>query len=212
MVKCKLLKTLKNAVFYIVIILLAALCLFIIISKKNGNPPFFFGYTVMWVKTESMEPEIPRQSYILIKRAKAQEIRKNDIITFISDDPLIKGYYNTHRVIEIKGNNEEFVTKGDNNFGEDKYTAKADNIVARYIRVLPFLSGAGKFLSSEIGIMSVTMLMLGLMVLLYLPDMYKGLRLKQTVQEEERKKELDRIFKEEIEKLKAENAEKDDRV
>jgi len=42
--------------------------------------------------------------------------------------------------------------------------------------------------------------------------MYKGLRLKQTVQEEERKKEMDRIFKEEIEKLKAENAEKDDRV
>lgn len=212
MVKCKLLKALKNAVFYIVIILLSALCLFIIISKKNGNPPFFFGYSVMWVKTESMEPEIPQQSYILIKKAEAQEIKENDIITFISDDPLIKGYYNTHRVIEIKGNNEEFVTKGDNNFGEDKYTAKADNIVARYIRVLPFLSGTGRFLSSEIGIMSVTMLMLGLMVLLYLPDMYKGLRLKQTVQEEERKKELDRIFKEEIEKLKAENAEKDDRV
>lgn len=203
--KFKLLKALKNALFYITLILLAALCLFVLISKKSGKPPFFFGYTVMWVKTESMEPVIPRQSYILIKKTDAEKVKAGDIITFISDDPAISGFYNTHRVVEIKGENSEFVTKGDNNYSNDNYTAKAGNVVAKFIKVLPFLSGVGKFLSSRIGIMCITALTVGMMTLLYLPDVYKKLKLKQELQEEERRKELERLFNEEIEKLKKGN-------
>ena len=208
MEKRRILKTLKNAVFYSIIILLVALCLFVIISKKNGKLPFFFGYSVMWVKTESMEPEIPQYSYILTEKATAEEICVNDIITFVSDDPAIMGYYNTHRVVSIIGNNEEFVTKGDNNVSEDKYTAKASNVVAKYVKILPELSDLGKFLSSPIGIMSSSVLMLGLVVFLYLPDVYNILKNKQESQEEERKKELDRLLQEEIEKLKANDSEK----
>ncbi len=205
--KCKILKIVKNVIFYLIIISLVALCLFVLISKKNGKPPFFFGYSVMWVKTESMAPEIPQNSYILTQKITAEDVCVNDIITFSSDDPAIMGCYNTHRVIGIIGNNEEFVTKGDNNVSEDKYTAKANSIVAKYIKVMPALSGLGKFLSSPIGMMSASVLMLGAIILLYLPDVYKMLKNKQNAQEEERKKELDRLLKEEIEKLKNNDSE-----
>ena len=35
------------------------------------------------------------------KDVKPEDVHKDDIITFVSDDPQIKGMLNTHRVIDI---------------------------------------------------------------------------------------------------------------
>ena len=96
--------------------------------KASQHTVFIFGRTTVWVMTPSMEPQIPAQSYILVKRVSAEEVNVGDVIIFRSDDPSLDGSFNTHRVIEIIGDHEEFVTKGDANLIKDGYTAKADKI------------------------------------------------------------------------------------
>ena len=94
----------------------------ILSAKAKGEVPYFFGYAVMNIVSGSMGDTIPEGSYILIEKTDPSEIRKGDIICFYSDDPAIRGYPNTHTVIEdpIQGENGlEFVTKGDANPTKD---------------------------------------------------------------------------------------------
>ena len=124
---------------YILIFAIILVLAFVVISKVTNHTVFIFDRTTAWVMTPSMEPEIPAQSYILLKRVDPSTIKVGDVITFLSDDPDLKSLnaYNTHRVVEIIGDNEEFVTKGDaNSIDDGAYSAKAENIVGRYVKTL----------------------------------------------------------------------------
>lgn len=99
-------------------ILLYSICIIVtllvcskIILKEETKIPISIGY----VFSGSMEPTIRTyDGYILIK---ANEYRKNDIITF--KPKALKEKYVTHRIVDIsvKG---EFTTKGDNNLSTDQ--------------------------------------------------------------------------------------------
>jgi signal peptidase I len=92
-----------------------------------------------------MEDEIPKDSYILIKRTDPSEIRKDDIICFYSDDFTIQGYPNTHRVVEdpiITENGIEYVTRGDANPINDSATAKGEKLIGKHVKNL---DGVTKF-------------------------------------------------------------------
>jgi hypothetical protein len=89
-----------------------------------------------------MEDKIPAGTHVLIVKTPADKIKINDIICFYSDDPEIKGYLNTHRVVKdpiITENGIEFVTKGDAALEEDEYTAKGDKLVGKYLTNLDFM-------------------------------------------------------------------------
>ena len=132
--------------------MLVVLICIIIGAKMLGKPVFVLGHTILWVETGSMETEIPAESYILIHKASARDVRVGDIICFKSDDPAILGRRNTHRVVEIIGDHEEFVTKGDNNPSNDEFTAKAENIVGLYECNLDTLTVIGRFVTTPLGI------------------------------------------------------------
>ena len=121
-------------------------------SKIRGEIPYFFGYSVMNIVSGSMEDTIPEGSYILIKKVDATEVRNGDIICFYSDDPAIKGYPNTHKVVEdpIYGENGiEFVTKGDANPRKDDYTAKGDKLIGRHVTNLNMLTDFSEMLEGK---------------------------------------------------------------
>jgi signal peptidase I len=103
-------------------------------AKMKGKIPYFFGYSVMNIVSGSMEDTIPQGSYILIKKTDPSEIRKGDIICFFSDDPAIKGFPNTHTVVEdpiVGENGIEFVTKGEANLTKDEETAKGNKLIGK---------------------------------------------------------------------------------
>lgn len=198
-------KKVINIVSYVFIGVLLALLLFVIISHFNGKIAFIGGRTVMWVKTGSMEPAIEEKSYILVKKVDASEVEVGDIITFISTDETIKGSYNTHRVVEVIGDHEEFVTKGDNNPGIDKDRVAASKVVAKVVRTMPLLTGFGRFLSEPIGIITILMIMFGTCVLVYLPDVKKTLEEIKEEKKQEKQKLMDQMIQEEVKKLEEEN-------
>lgn len=153
--KLKPVKTIRAiliTVWWGVVIGLALLLVSIIGAKLRGEVPRFFNYSIMQIVSGSMEDDIPTGTYILIKRVDASEIKENDIICFFSDDNLIQGYPNTHRVVEppIQGENGlEFVTKGDANPIKDGVTAKEEKLIGRYVKNLDGLTAFTQLLEGK---------------------------------------------------------------
>lgn len=203
-----IIKKITNVVIYVITGIIAICSAVIIYSNIKGSIGFIGNYTFMWVKTESMEPSIPRRSYILVKKADKRAIEKikvDDIIVFRSDDPTLGGALNTHRVASIIGKNEEFVTRGDNNMRVDEVTAKAGNVVGIYKRNLTLLTVFGRVLSTSVGKMIAVTMILVLMMAIYLPDLKAA---KAAIDDEIKKKkqeQIDALVKEEIKRLQAEN-------
>jgi len=155
-------------------------------------------YHISWVMTESMEDTIPKESFVLIKDVNPKDIKENDIITFISEDPDIYGLLNTHRVIEIIGNNEEFVTKGDNNIVKDSYTVKAEKVTGIYVCNLPIISGFGRFYKTKYGFASVLLIFVVLFVIW-------GKVVRKKYKEEDKEKAIQEAIKKEVERLEQES-------
>lgn len=141
-------KIISDVVFSIIMTLLGLIVIFVIIERTTGFS--IGGYHVLWVKTNSMEPIIPASSYILVKDAKADEIGVNKIVTFVSEDPTIKGQLNTHRIID-ETSDGYYITKGDNNYAQDAYKVSLENIKYTYEKRLPVLSKFGVLFSTPIG-------------------------------------------------------------
>ena len=137
-------KRLANSLEILFLVLMLTLC-GLIIAAGRGTVPYLFGYRILQVVSGSMQPTIPNDTCILVKKPVSEDIRVGDIITFVSDDPRIQGYYNTHRVVEIttgEDGSRIFSTQGDAYTIPDAYPVYEEDIVGVYQRELPF----GKFL------------------------------------------------------------------
>ncbi len=115
----------------VLIILLSIAALLSVVRNPQGEPPQVLGYSGFRVLTGSMEPEIPVDSLIIVKRTAAEEIREGDVISFYSNDPTLGGAVNTHRFVRITDENGEitFTTKGDANNIEDRYPVSARDMI-----------------------------------------------------------------------------------
>ena len=195
--KGQIVRTVLSAV---VIVLLAVAIVLVLMQRLRGEPTFIFGRAAVWVQTPSMEPAIPEKSYILVEPVSAENVSVGDVITFHAD--YLNGELNTHRVTKIVGDNAEFVTKGDNNPVEDASTAKADKIVARYVRNLPVISVFGRFFMTPAGLVCALAVIAIFMFLLYLPDILKNRKTKAEEAERRKEAEMDRKIREEVEKMK----------
>jgi signal peptidase len=159
--------------FYSIFVIVLALVAMLFISKFTGKVFFVGNRTAVWILTDSMDDAIPPQTYILIEKADPADVKKDDIITFYSDDPVLGGSLNTHRVLEVIDGGKEFVTKGDHNLAEDKYTAKGDKLVGVYVDDIPFLTALGRFFAKPYGLGVTIGLIILLSVGVYLPELLK---------------------------------------
>ena len=168
-------KLIGKILFYVVF---AAIFLLVIgmLAAKISNKIFFFGdRAAVWVMTDSMEDTIPEQSYILIRKADASEVNVDDVICYYSDDSLIKGHLNTHRVVEITEGGAAFITKGDGNFTNDTLPARAEAVVGIYERNLPVLSFVGRIFQSPVGLLCIFILLAVVTVVTFASDSLKPL-------------------------------------
>ena len=156
--------------YYIFIAFMAVIIVAMWASKSSGKVFFLGDKAMVWVLTGSMEEQIPASSYVCIKKADASEVKVGDVITFYSDDPSLRGGLNTHRVVEIVGGGEEFVTKGDNNNINDRVTAKADKIVGIYHRNMPFMTLVGRAFQSKIGLICIIGVAVAISVAVFFGD------------------------------------------
>lgn len=150
--KKNIMKTVLSAFWWCAVVLLVLILVSVIGAKLKGKVPKVFGYSIINIVSGSMEDEIPKGSYILIKEVDAQKIKQGDVICFYSRNPSIYGMPNTHRVVEDPirtGDKIEFVTKGDANPVNDKETARSEDVIGVYVKRLDGLTAFSDALSGN---------------------------------------------------------------
>lgn len=134
-----ILKYALSALWWLALLLGIVLVISFVSAHFRGEVPHIGKYSVMHIVSGSMEPQIEKGTYILIKRVAPEEIEKDDIICFYSDDPTIYGCPNTHRVVEepyLQDGELLFTTQGDSNLIPDKVPARGDKLIGVWVRNL----------------------------------------------------------------------------
>ena len=144
---------LSAAVLWWGLLLSTAVVIVVFLSAHfRGEVPRIFGYSVLHIVSDSMEPTIERDSYILIERADPSEVEKDAIICFYSTDPRIYGCPNTHRVVEeptVEGGKYRYITQGDKCPTEDTVPAEGERLIGIYVRSLPAFTAMMRFVTDH---------------------------------------------------------------
>lgn len=117
-----------------------------------------FGVTPYAIISGSMEPTIPTGSLIYVKPIAANEIKVGDVLTYHTSD--LKTVV-THRVVEIQGNYQGFITKGDVNQTNDG-AVPINRVLGTPVFHLPYLGYASVYINSSSG--KVLLIIVGLFV------------------------------------------------
>ena len=119
-------------IFTLICVVLVVLTSIEVVSAAiDSRPPSLFGYSVSYVPTESMEPEIEAGEYIYYKTTSFDEVKENDVIIYKSKTGQMKGNYIVHRIVEK--HEDYLVVKGDNNPINDSEQVTADMVYGKYI-------------------------------------------------------------------------------
>ena len=165
----------------------------------------FGGYSFFRVVTGSMEPEIPTGALLVCKDVDIKYIEAGDIVCFKSKDRYMEGSIITHRVYDIKlDNNGEInlITKGDANIAIDGYTTTAKNFVGKvtwFTAEDSFFINIVKFLSKPTGFMACVVFPVLLTSSMVLKECTKSI-MKDLEEASAEMDQLEEIRAEEIEK------------
>lgn len=153
-------KWLNHVVSTILIVLLVTVAGLVMMTKMQGGAPEVAGYQLKTVLSGSMEPEIQTGSVIAVKTLRDQEknnLKVGDVITFLEmNDKLI-----THRIIDVKQSADGalYITKGDNNNGQDRDPVLAANVIASYEGfTIPYIGYIASFAQSPNGALAFLIL------------------------------------------------------
>lgn len=188
----KVVKSILVKLIYAILIILATYNIYnyVCINVLKQDLPIINGYGTLEVISGSMEPTIDVGDLIIVN-TKYDELKENDIITFYDE----KGFFVTHRIIEIKDG--EYVTKGDNNNSEDQGTISKNDIVAKYVTRL---NGMGKLMASfQSPITMILILVIGILICVLVSTDKEG---NPIITEEEKEYEEFLKYKENSEKEK----------
>lgn len=144
-----ILKVVSNIVTSLLFVMLICAVFAVIISKASGGEANLFGYQFKTVLSGSMEPNIQTGSVIAVRQTKGQpRFEKGDVVTYKAKDDILI----THRIVKVKGNGKQYITKGDHNNAADPDPVPAGNIVGEYTGyTMPYLGYAMNFAASKEG-------------------------------------------------------------
>lgn len=186
------------SIFCTVFFVLSTIFLISNVSNKGSEKPNdIFGYYVFVVVSDSMEPTLKANDIFLATNK--EDIGEGDIITFIEDDGPLKGELITHRVESIDKSGEEYIyyCRGDKEGAPLDEGITQDQIVAKYVTIIPGVSWLYRVMSTGIGFFLIVILPISAIFISEIFDLIK--KIKKNDEEEKKQKYLDEL-KEQIKK------------
>lgn len=161
----KIIKAIKNVIFYGLIIILVPFFMISLVSRIRGNVLMFGGKGYLVVASGSMSKR--NNSYIeennlnnqfdtgdiiqIKKLSSTDELKLYDVISFRND----KGINIIHRIIKINDDGT-YITRGDSNLGSDTYHPTRNDVYGVYTSTkIPKLGYLIMFFKSNFGIMTM---------------------------------------------------------
>lgn len=122
------------------------------VSKIKGEQPNLFGYSFLYILTDSMEPDLPVGTSILVKKCSAEDVKVGDYVSYKTDDELYSASgvkYVTHKCIEAlhvdPESGKKVITTQGIKLGAPQETIEADRVEAVYVKKVS--AGVSKFFS-----------------------------------------------------------------
>lgn len=146
-----------NTLSTILLIFLILLVIFLFIMRITGSSPSVFGYHVFRVSSGSMEPVLLKGDVILVKTVRADEIDKNDIITYKSREGQMKGEMITHRVVtepKVVDGAYYFQTQGDAEGASLDPIVSFEQVQGKYVRKVPLIDKLYSFFLTPYGLIT----------------------------------------------------------
>ncbi len=156
-------KKLKKITDIVLTILIYNIVIVVLSCMNKINPTNILGYRAFIISTSSMQPTINVGDIVIIKKADKNMLNKGDIITYYKDNQYI-----THRIIDkiqIEGQEERFITKGDNNNIEDSEGISYEEIEGTLVTSIPYVGNIIRFLENRIVFLTFV---LGILILMFL--------------------------------------------
>ncbi|MBQ8850458.1 MAG: signal peptidase I, partial [Clostridia bacterium] len=152
----KILNVVKSVIVYAVLVICVGMMIFTLISVNtfNKNDKNLFGYKFFVVQTDSMSAtHFNAGDVIISKEVDITTLVEGDVITFISQNRSSMGETITHRIREVRyddnGVLEGFVTYGTTTDTNDE--ALATMVIGKYQARIPFLGYFFTFLKTTPG-------------------------------------------------------------
>lgn len=144
-----------NALLLAVIAFVLIINVYVIgIRTFTDNPqPTVFGWSWSVVISGSMEPNISVNDLVIAHRQDSYE--EKDIIVFKKADAAV-----VHRIIEK--NQDEYITKGDNNNTPDQKPVKPEMVVGKVVATVPQVGLVIEYLRTPLGI--VWLILIGIVL------------------------------------------------
>ena len=196
----------------VLIIAAAIVVLCMVLLTEPGKPPNIFGYTMLRITTGSMEPTYTTDTLIVVKETAPSEIKEGDVISFYSSDPALEGAVNTHRVVSISqdGDNYVYTTKGDANNAADLYDAQSRYLIGKVIWSSLLLGKLSRLAANPLIFIPLILIPLALILI---TNLVHTVRLAKTIAKEEEEaavKEALQELRERREKKEMQNADQSD--
>lgn len=200
----RIIKYIFSALLSIVILILLYFIIANVVATKNNSIAKFFGYSISYVPTNSMEPTINANSTIIFDQDyKYDDLNKGDIIVYFNNEENI---YVIHRIVDKT--ELGFVTKGDNNSicdyskeTNDYYYITSANYVGKYTKTITAFS-----LNSSLSRFLVIVLIVTSFGFIVVSEVFS---IKKTVRQSEKDDDKEKIKRELIEEIKQELNNKD---
>ena len=148
-------KKILNVLSVVFLIIVVIIVIFSLTTRIMGNTPSLFGYYMFRVSSDSMEPTLMVGDVILSKAVDADEIKKDDIITYQSKDGSMYGREVTHRVVlepEEKNGTYHYQTQGDASGAPLDKPITYEQVRGKYIRKLTLIGKIFGFISKPVGV------------------------------------------------------------
>lgn len=124
-------------------------------SKGEVRNPLFSAYIII---SPSMVPNINVNDAVVTMRVSEKNIKKGDIVTFISKEIDTKGTPITHRIVDVLHENNDpngkiigYHTKGDANPTPDFAVIKPDEVLGKVFFQIPLIGYVQTFLTTPVG-------------------------------------------------------------
>lgn len=184
-----------DIISYSLLIAIIVACISVLTSvilTRNERIRSVFGFAFVELVSGSMSPTYDEGDYLLVKTVSADKVELNDVIVFVSSDPIIEGHLNTHRVIEIntdEDKNRVFTTKGDGNKSADRYPVYESDVVAKVVADVSWISKPISLLKSGWGYFIIIMIPILAVLIISIKQFVSAV--KKNSQEETNKGESD---------------------
>ena len=155
-----------NALSIVLLVIVVAAVLFFFAARLTGGTPSVFGFYIFRVTSDSMEPTFTVGDVILVKSTPADEIKKDDIITFKSEEAQTYGREVTHRVVrepEFKNGKYYYQTRGDAPKSSLDRIITYDQVQGKYLQKLVIIGALYNFFCTPIGVV----VLIGIVLLLF---------------------------------------------